>query len=209
LLWLCHEEAIVRLLISAVSGFFLATCLTTLSAETDKKPTGSEAKAAAAEWLDGLGEKGLVLNQAISESGFVVTHGDSAVGRVTKFDFQQSGWWVSLAFRGELSAETPLKTLNEKFWYVTLDRLPTPGLTLPGWEVRPQTATSSVEKGVEVLHYGDGKIKLRVRTKFFALYGRDPSILVPADAPLPPGAYFQIRKEFPLDLTLEAPVMFK
>jgi len=38
---------------------------------------------------------------------------------------------------------------------------------------------------------------------------RDPSVLVPADAPSPPGAYFQIRKEFPLDLTLEAPFAFK
>ena len=62
---------------------------------------------------------------------------------------------------------------------------------------------------MEVLHYGDGKIKLRMRTKFFALYGRDPSVLVPADAPSPPGSYFQIRKEFPLDLTLEAPFVFK
>lgn len=199
----------MRCLNAAVVGFVLATCHTELSAETDKKPTGSEAQVAAAEWLDGLGVKGLVLNQAVTERGFVVTHGDSAVGRVTKFDFQQSGWWVSLAFRGELSADTPLKTLNEKFWYVTLDRIPTPGLALPGWEVRPQTPTSSVEKGVEVLQYGDGKIKLQVRTKFFALYGRDPSILVPADAPAPPSSYFQIRKEFPLDLTLEAPVVFK
>jgi hypothetical protein len=199
----------VRFLIAAVVGFFLATNVTKLSAEPDKKPTGSEAQAAAAKWLDGLGAKGLILNQAVTERGFVVTHGDSAVGRVTKFDFQQAGILVSLAFRGELSAETPLKTLNENFWYVALERLPTPGLALPGWEVRPQTPTSSVEKGVEVLQYGDGKIKLRVRTKFFALYGRDPSILVPADAPSPPGSYFQIRKEFPLDLTLEAPLVFK
>ena len=90
-----------------------------------------------------------------------------------------------------------------------LNSLPTPGLKLPGWEVRPQTPTSSVKKGGEILAYGNGKIKLRVRTKFFALYGRDPSVLVPADASAPSGSYFQIRKEFPLDLTLEAPFAFK
>ena len=74
---------------------------------------------------------------------------------------------------------------------------------------RTQTSTSSVKKGVKILAYRDGKIKLRVRTKFFALYGRDPSVVVPADAPAPLGSYFQIRKEFPLDLTLEAPFAFK
>jgi hypothetical protein len=196
--------------ILAIGGsFFLVTCLTTFAAGADKKPTGDEAKSAAAKWLDGLDMKGLVLDETVKERGFVVTHAPSALGRVTKFSFQQPGWSVSFAFHGELSAKTPLKTLEEKFWYVALDRLPTPGLDLPGWEVRPQTPTSSVKKGVEILGYRDGKIKLRVRTKFFALYGRDPSVVVPADAPAPPGTYFQIRKEFPLDLTLEAPFAFK
>jgi len=200
----------MRLSIIAIgSCLLLASCLTTLAAEVDKKPTGSEAEAAAAKWLDGLGKKGLVLNETVDEGGFTVTHANSALGRVTKFNFQQPGWWVSLAFHGELSAKTPTKTLQKKFWYIALDRLPTPGLDLPGWEVRPRTPTSSVQKGVEILAYGEGKIKLRVRTKFFALYGRDPSVLVPADAPAPPGSYFQIRKEFPLDLTLEAPFAFK
>lgn len=195
--------------VAAVVGLFLATNVTTLYAEPAKKPTGAEAQAAATKWLDGLGAQGLVLSHADTKRGFVVTHGDSAVGRVTKFEFQQEGFSVSLAFRGELSAETPLKTLNDNFWYVALDRLPTPGLALPGWEVRPRTPTSSIEKGVEVLQFGAGKMKVRVRTKFFALYGRDPSILVPADAAAPQGSYFQIRKDFPLDLTLEAPFVFK
>ena len=200
----------MRFSILAVGGsFLLATCLTSLAVGADEKPTGDEAKATAAKWLNGLAKKGLVLKETVKEGGFVVTHAPSALGRVTKFSFQQPGWWVSLAFHGELSAKTPLKTLKEKFWYVALDRLPTPGLDLPGWEVRPQTPTSSIKKGVEVLAYGDGKIKVRVRTKCFALYGRDPSVVVPADASAPPSSYFQIRKEFPLDLTLEAPFAFK
>ena len=200
----------MRLVTLAASVFFLlAACLTTFAAEPQAKPTGQAARAAAAKWLEGLGEKGLVLDEKVKQGGFTVTHGPSAVGRITKFSFQQSGWWVSFAFRGEHSADTPLATLRQGFWYVALDRLPTPGLDLPGWNVRPQTSTSSIRKGVEVLAYGDGQIKLRVRTKFFALYGRDPSVLVPADAPSPPGSYFQIRKQFPLDLTLEAPFAFK
>jgi hypothetical protein len=201
----------MRLSVFTVTGCFLLTIyLFTSAAETAEKPTGAQAKAAAAKWLDGLGEKGLVLEETVKEGdGFVIAHAPSALGRITKFSFQQDGWWLSLAFKGELSADTPKKTLQARFWYVALDRLPTPGLDLPGWEVRPRTPTSSIRKGVQILAYGDGKIKIRVRTGFFALYGRDPSVLVPADASSPPGSYFQIRKQFPLDLTLEAPFKFK
>lgn len=45
-----------------------------------------------------------------------------------------------------------------------------------------------------------------MRADFFALTGRDPSVLVPADAPAPAGSFFQIRRPFPLDLRLDAPV---
>jgi len=201
----------MRLSVFNVAGCFLAAIhLSSFAAEPAKKPTGAQAEAAAAKWLDGLGEKGLVLNETVEEGGgFAVAHAPSALGRITKFSFQQDGWWLSLAFKGELSADTPKKTLQGRFWYVALDRLPTPGLDLPGWDVRPRTPTSSIREGVQVLAYGDGKIKIRVQTGFFALYGRDPSVLVPADAPSPPGSYFQIRKKFPLDLTLEAPFKFK
>lgn len=201
----------MRLSSAAISGYILlATCLTTRAEEPPPKPSGAEAEAAAMKWLDGLGEKGLKLHERFKEDdGFVVTHAPSAVGRITKFNFQHDGYWVSLAFKGEHSADTSKEVLQKSFWYVALDRLPTPGLDLPGWEVRPRTPTSSIREGVEVLAHGDNKIKVRVRTGFFALYGRDPSILVPADAPAPPGSYFMIRRRFPLDLTLEAPVKFK
>ena len=191
-------------------GVFAFLCLAATGQNPDKaverKPNDSEAKAAAAEWLEGLGKKGLVLNEKVEKRGFVVTHGQGALGRVTKFSLQEPGFRVTLAFHGELSSDTTLKTLEEKFWYATLDRLPTPGLDLPGWEVRPQTATSSIKEGVEILAYGKGKIKLRVRTNFFALYGRDPSIVVPADAGAPGGSHFQIRKQFSLNLTIEGPI---
>jgi hypothetical protein len=177
-------------------------------AAAEHKPNGDEAKVAAAKWLDGLDKKGLVLKQKVEGQGFVVAHGPSAFGRVTKFTLQEADWRVSLLFKGELTPETPLETLKNNFLHVTLDSLPTPGLTLPGWEVRPQTPTSSFKQGVEILAFQDGKIKLRVQTTFFALYGRDPSVNVPADASAKPDSYFQIRKDFALDLELEAPFAF-
>jgi hypothetical protein len=177
-------------------------------AAAEHKPTSDEAKAAAAMWLDGLDKKGLVLSEKIKGRGFMVAYSPSGLGRVTKFTLEQSDWWVSLVFRGELTPETPIETLKNNLLYVTLDRLPTPGLDLPGWNIHPQTPISSFKEGVEILAYRDGKIKLRVRTKFFALYGHDPSIIVPGDAPAPPDSCFEIRNEFPLDLRLEAPFEF-
>lgn len=172
------------------------------------RATGAEAEAATAKWLDGLKKTGLVLNEQPTKNGFAVSYGPSAFGNVTKFNYEQPGWNVSVTFRGDMKADTPLKELKEHFWHVVLDRVPTPGLNIAGWDIKPQTPTSSFEQGVEVLAYGEGKIKLRIHTNFFAVYGRDPSVLVPADAPSPPGSYFQLRREFPLDLTFEAPVEF-
>jgi len=177
-------------------------------AQAAEKPTGAEAEAKAAKWYNGLDEKGVVIDKTFKEGGFAVTHAPSALGRITKFSLNQDGWWISFAFKGEHTVDTAVETLQANFWFVALDRLPTPGLDLPGWDVRLRTPTSSIREGVEVVSFGDGKIKLRVKTKFFAVYGRDPSVLVPADAPSPPGSYFMIRKYVPLDLTVEAPFTF-
>ena len=194
----------------ALLNYFLLTllalaCLIGRPLSAEQKLTGPQAEAAAKRWLEALPAEGIVLNRKAKETGFTVSHGDSAVGRITKFSFDRDGLRFDLAFRGEWAADAPRETLQKNFWYCALDRVPTPGLDLPGWDVRPQTPMSSFEKGVEILSSADGVLKVRVQTKFFALYGRDPSVLVPADAPSPAGSYFQIRRETPLDLTLEAP----
>jgi len=172
-----------------------------------KTVTGGDPKTVAAGWLDGLGDKGLVIVEKAPAPGFV---GRPVIGRKdTMFVLSKPGWYVSLGFSGAIGPDTPLATVKQRFKYIALDRLPTPGLDVKGWEIRPQTSRSSFRDGVEILACGGGKIKLRVKTKFFALYGRDPSVLVPADAPSPKGSYFQIRKQFPLDLTIDAPLAMK
>jgi len=172
--------------------------------------TGEQAKQAAEKWLTGLGDKGLVIRHSIDkEHGFIVKHAPSAVGRITKFSYQQPGWWITFTFKGEHTADTPIATLRKQFWFCTVDRIVTPGLKIPGWEVRPRTPSSSFSKGVELVSMQQGKAKFRVKTSFFALYGRNPNVLVPADAPSPAGTYFQVRKSFPLDLTIEGSYTFK
>ncbi len=179
------------------------------SGETDEKPTpasGAVAEKAAAKWLEQLGKESLVLieNDKAGSPGFV---GRKIAGRnSTMFVYRKSGWYLSLGFSDVIGPDTPLATVRQRFKYVALDRLPTPGLDVPGWQIRPRTPVSSFKEGVEILGYAGGRIQLRVKTKFFALSGRNPNVLVPADAPMPKGTYFQIRKPFPLDLTIEAPL---
>jgi len=176
-----------------------------------KKPpvvvAGGDPKTVAGAWLEGLGEKGLVIVEKAAAPGFV---GQKIIGRKsTMFVLHKPGWYMSLGFDGPIAANTPLATLKKSFKYIALNQLPTPGLEVKGWKIRPQTPMSSFRDGVEFLSYEKGKIKLRVKTSFFALYGRDTRVLLPADAPSPKGTYFQIRKKFPLDLTIEAPMAMK
>jgi len=186
---------------------------TSLSAAPARKPvvaaTGEQATQAATKWLKGLGDDGLIIRHKVGDNGFQVKHAPSAVGQITKFSYQAPGWWITFSFKGKHTADTPLAVLRKNFWQCSIDRIATPGLDIPGWEVRPRTPVSSFSKGVKLLDFGNGKAKFSVKTSFFALYGRNPNVLVPADAAAPPGSYFQIRQAFPLDLTIEAPVTFK
>lgn len=179
-----------------------------LATEAAAKPTAAEAEAKAAAWLDRLGDRGLVLDATLAEPGFVVRQGDSAVGRVTKFELEQEGYRVSFTFRGEHTAATPPATLRERFWHAVIDRVPTPGFDLAGWETRLLTPASSFDQGVELVSLAAGRATFQVKTEFFAISGRDPAVLVPADAPAPPGSFFQLRRRFPLALTISAPVAF-
>jgi len=175
---------------------------------TAPKPASGDPKTVAARWLDGLGDKGLVIIEKAAAPGFV---GRKITGRKsTMFIMHKPGWYMSLGFDGPIGPDTPLATLKNSFKYIALNQLPTPGLDVKGWKIRPQTPRSSFSEGVEFLSYSKGKIKFRVKTSFFALYGRKetrgPMI---ADAPSPKGTYFQIRKPFALDMTIEAPMAMK
>jgi hypothetical protein len=169
-----------------------------------KKATVEEAKKKASDWLAALGNRGLVIRTTDKKNGF---KGRKFIGRDTiMYVYQKDGWYINLMFKGEIKPNENVKNVRKRFLRVALDRLPTPGLDVSGWDIRPRTPVSSFSKGVEFIGLKDGVIQLRIRTNFFALYGRDPSVLVPADAPSPKTAYFQIRKNFPLDLNLEAPL---
>ena len=62
---------------------------------------------------------------------------------------EEPGWSIRLRFNGELSAQSPRRTVQRLFSYLVLERLPTPGLALSGWEGRPLTPSSHVEQGCQ------------------------------------------------------------
>ena len=162
-------------------------------------------KTQAEAWLDDHNDSGLVLVEKFDGGGF---EGRQVVGSgARQYNLTDAGYRITLGFSTGFSDQSSLEEVREKFKYVALDRLPMPGFEVPdGWDVYPQTPVSSFKKGVEILDFRNGRMVLRIKTSFFAIYGRDTTVLVPADAPSPEGSYFQIRKPFPLDLTIDTPI---
>ena len=189
--------ALVSFLSFSVSSFAIA--------EEDPQST-------AAKWLDGLGEDGLVIKEVRAGDAKGFAGQPIAGSKNTMFILSDDNWYITLGFEGEVTEDSTVETLRDKWSYIALDKVPTPGLAVDGWEIKPRTPVSSLRKAsgaVEFVEAKDGKVTIRVKTSFFALYGRKLGVLVPADAGLPEGTYFQIRKPFKLDLTIEAPFAMK
>ncbi len=158
----------------------------------------------ATEWLAARRETGLILVEKSMDSAF--TGSRIAGSESVMFNYAADGYRITLGFGTEITPDSTIAQLREQIEYVALDALPTPGLREEGWEISPRTPISSFSEGVELLDYRDGRITLRIKTGFFALSGSDSRVIVPADAGMPEDAYFQIREEFPLDLTIDAPI---
>jgi hypothetical protein len=114
--------------------------------------------------------------------------------------------YLSISFNKPISSKTDLKTVQDSFSHIALGHLPMPGLELPDWNFSPQTPKSSFEEGVEITAFDGKHIELKVTTTFFAVYGTKPACPEVMDAPTPEGCYFQVRRDFPLTLTLNVPV---
>jgi hypothetical protein len=173
------------------------------------------ARSAALRWLDALGPRGLVLelHGTSPQDGF--SHCDRSEGQPcawlgdTLFQYrppQNPEVRVQLGFKTPLAASSSLADLRARGPWVALDRLPTPGLDVPSWEIFPQTPVSSFDRGIEITGYDHGRIRMSVRTQFFALVGRRRDCHPPADAPMPADCGFDIERNFPLDLRLDLPM---
>ena len=118
------------------------------------------------------------------------------------FALTGDGVYIGLGFKVAPTKAMSVAQLQAPFKHVALDRIPVPGVTAKNWQISLRTPRSSFSEGVKI-EWKDGVIRLRVRTSFFAASGRRTDILVPADAGMPPGTFFQIRQPLDADLTIE------
>jgi len=167
-----------------------------------------DAEGQAAEWLKKReGKLTLTYQAGPGEAGF---KGSGIAGSTdTMYVLRTNDWWVTLGFKGTVQVTDTAAELSNRLKYIALDRMPTPGLEVKGWDIRPMTPVSSFREGIEIRSFAKGQVKVGVKSKCFCLYGRVKDQLLgpqPADAPLPNGSYFQLRQEIPLEISFEAPL---
>jgi hypothetical protein len=166
-------------------------------------------------WLDGLGPHGLVLelHQSTPPNGF--THCDRSDLQpcsplpATQFEYQppdNPAVRVFLTFAAPITPSSSLQELRAKTPRMDLNRVPTPGLDVRGWDIFPQTPESPFERGIEITAYDGRRIALKVRTSFYSLRGQRRDCHPPADAPTPHECFFEIVRNIPLDLSVDAPI---
>jgi hypothetical protein len=120
---------------------------------------------------------------------------------------------ITLGFKDEnLTKNASLDQLRSAFDFITLDRLPVPGLDgVPSqWQIYPQTPISSFSEGVTLEQY-DSKtqiLKLTVQTNFFAIYGNVPQVHPIACGRAPKGTYLQVRRDIQGVIKIAAKLVF-
>jgi hypothetical protein len=169
-------------------------------AEKPAAPSHDAVKGAVAQWIDGLRD------QAYTAT-FRASDGKSPLPskRINDrlFAFQEGDVYIGIGFKKAPANTSTLQELRQTFAHLALDRIPVPGIDAKHWETRLRTPRSSFREGVTIESWEAGVIKLRVRTEFFAAGGRRTDILVPADAGMPEGTYFQIRRPIRADFLIE------
>lgn len=119
------------------------------------------------------------------------------------FNWKDGDISIGIGFSQPPTAQSTLQSLRTSFKHLALDHIPVPGVASKRWETRLRTPMSSFKDGVSLESWENGVLLLRVQTTFFAAYGRDLSVKTPADAGMPEGSYFQIRKPVKADLVIE------
>jgi hypothetical protein len=153
-------------------------------------------------WLDDVTGKGKLYKATIRGSDNVLPMPSKKIND-RLFAFQDDEVYIGIGFSKPPAMGSTPEQLQKTLKHIALDRVCVPGIDAAGWMIRLQTPQSSFKKGVTIKSLKDGVLSVRVQTEFFAVYGRRTDIRVPADAGMPKGTYFQIRKPIKADLLIE------
>ncbi|MDF0599837.1 hypothetical protein P1J78_03735 [Psychromarinibacter sp. C21-152] len=157
------------------------------------------AEAAAQAWLDGMPEDGFqvrTVNATAVYEDKVVSLADGGERRIVNIHAYGGAWPTTLHLSGPVHSGMSPAELQARVESFSHDGFPVPGLSVEHWRIEAQTPSSHVEEGIEILEVAPGRVRFRVRTSFFALYGFDTRMPEIMDAPTPEEAYFQIRTPF-------------
>ena len=183
----------------AIPALLLAV-FTTARAEALATPTAAEVERATQGWIDALPAGGYAATLRAADG---VSPLPSQPVNDHLFAFTEGPVYIGIGFGIAPKADSTLKELQDNLKHVALDQVPVPGVKAGNWETRLQTPVSSFKDGVTLEKYENGVLTFRVKTEFFAAYGRRTDLILPADAGLPPDAYFQIRTPIKADLLIE------
>ena len=116
--------------------------------------------------------------------------------------------YMSISFAKKVSPASTVQELQDNLKFVALDKLPMPGFTGPsGWSIHPSTPVSSFKEGVTITSFENGRMRYKIDTKFFAVYGNIPA-QQPACGASPPGTFLQVRKDFRGLIEVNMPLIY-
>jgi len=153
----------------------------------------NDVAAAGQAWLDGLGSQGLTI-VANGLTGLYETKTTTPLPAYIRSSDRP--WLATLGFAEPITSSMTVDEVQRHLRFFAHSGFPTPGLSKQHWQIEAQTPSSSISEGLTVLAVGPGLLKLEIKTRFFALYGRDMRAVPAADAPLREDSYFQIRQSF-------------
>jgi ecotin len=168
--------------------------------EAARTPACEKVQGAVQSWIDGI--KGKAYKADLRSNDGVSPLPSKAINS-SLFALQEDNLYIGIGFSKPPKIDTSLTDLQATFAHIALDRLPVPGIKAVNWETRLQTPVSSFKDGVTLESWKDGVLRVRVQTEFFAAGGHRTDIIVPADAPMQKGTYFQIRTPIKADLLIE------
>jgi hypothetical protein len=110
---------------------------------------------------------------------------------------------ITIGLSGAISPDMSPAEIQDRIEFVAPDGLPTPGLSAPDWRIIAETPSSHITEGITVAEVSEGRLVINIKTRVFAIYGRDMRIVVPADAPTPKHGFFALREDMSFDVTFD------
>lgn len=169
----------------------------------EKLPTAKRLKAKAARWLKRL--RGRRFYKSIRErksgNGFKLSSLN-----YKRYTYKSNGYRIVLGSYKIILKNANLQDLRNEFYWYSLEKFPV--FLAKGWNVSLSPPESSLTKGLKILSYKNGKIKVRFKGYFYAINGTKDG-KYPKDVGLPKDAYFQIRKKIYYTIIMDVPLHLK